>query len=99
MSNNIAVSWVDSSAPVESYEEAIKPNTKVMLAHTYFLPYTGNIWQRKIFGEPYWRGKNYGKWLTIRQIRQVFPSKIFPCTISCSILVAVWIYMTVTCNV
>ena len=37
MSNNIAVSWVDSSAPVESYEEAIKPNTKVMLK--FRIPY------------------------------------------------------------
>ena len=29
MGTNVEVSWVDSSAPVESYEEAIKSNTKV----------------------------------------------------------------------
>ena len=54
MDNNIEVSWVDSSASVESYEEAIKPNTKVILimhswilrthahthTHTYIYTYT-----------------------------------------------------------
>ena len=38
MDNNIEVSWVDSSASVESYEEAIKPNTKVILImHSWIL--------------------------------------------------------------
>ena len=30
MGVNVDVSWVDSSAPVEGYEEAIKSNTKVI---------------------------------------------------------------------
>ena len=31
MGTNVEVSWVDCGAPVGKYEEAIKPNTKVML--------------------------------------------------------------------
>ena len=37
MGANVDVSWVDSSAPVESYEEAIKPNTKVIFLILSFL--------------------------------------------------------------
>ena len=37
MGANVEVSWVDSSVPVESYKEAIKPNTKVIFPILSFL--------------------------------------------------------------
>ena len=69
MSNNIAVSWVDSSASVESYEEAIKPNTKVMYKYTVLWHYCSRklLVEKQIFLK---------KYLTCLRLRSKEPVRI-----------------------